>query len=307
MGTATSTLPGRLPGSNPGGNNQTTFAPGVKATPAGAAGNLPFSTMGSGSNPFQAAFTASTTGEGAHGSWSTPSTGTQQTGSLYDTTSHYANGQTDILKQLVDMYGKGVGGSLDNLLKSMSGIDSSIFQQFLASMKPAEASERAGLNQTLGAEGISGNSSVSALANSNLTAQFNAQAAGVNSQLMTQQLQDTMDILMGTKSDAAKEVASSGWGVFADVMNNITGDIGNLMGGSFHSSGSNYGGMGSADNGAAAQLGSGVNLPSAAPGGNASFGADWSGMAPGDNLDTSIFDTSAGDEGIYGETAYSGF
>lgn len=291
-----STLPGRLPASNPGGNNQTNTVPGVKATPAsGTNMNLPFSAGGAGTeNPY---YQASPSGS------LLPIQGGQNVGSLYNYASSYASGQTDISKQLIDMYGKGVGGYLNNLLQDMSGTDSQIFQQYLASMKPVEASERAGLNQTLGAQGISGNSSVNAIANSNLTSQFNAQASQFNSQLMQTQLQDTLDVLMGVRGDAAKEVSASGWGVFADVMNNITGDIGNLMGGSFHSSGSNYGGMGSADNGAAANFGGVASDNSLAGQSLGTMDTQTLDNLPTSDVSAGTFDTSAGDEGIFGEGA----
>jgi len=281
------TSPVRLPSSNTAGNNQT-GPPGLQGANKPAA--IPFSSTGGGSNPL---IPAAGTGSGGFPT-ATPQnqqfgTSPSGAGSLYDPSSSYSNGQSNIDKQLVDIYGKGVGGMLDNLLKGMSGEDSAIFQQWLKSMQPVEASERASLQGSLGAGGVSANSSVNAIASSNLESQFNAQAAGVNSQLMQQQMQDTLDVLMGVRGDAAKEVSSSGWGVLAEVMNNITGDVGNLMGGSYKSGGSNYQNIGSTDNGAAPQLGSNVNMPNAAPGGQ--FGADWSGNAPGDNIDTSIFNS----------------
>jgi hypothetical protein len=283
------TSPVRLPTSNVAGNNQT--SPGVGAS-AARVPIVPFSARAEGNgtmNPFNPFMHSMGSMMG-----STPSD--TSTGSLYDpSTSPGYNGQSNIGKQLTDMYGKGVGGMLDNLLKGMSGDDSAIFQQWLASMKPVEASERAGLQGTLASEGVSGNSSVSAIANSNLTGEFNAQAAGVNSQLMQSQLQDTLSILMGTRGDASKEVASSGWGVFADVMNNITGDAGNLMGGSYKSSGSNYGGIGSADNGAAAQLPNfgAQSQPNELDQLNTqNMGADWLNTS---QVDTSIFDSAPAD------------
>lgn len=282
------TSPVRLPTSNVAGNNQT--SPGVGAS-AARAPIVPFSARAEGNgtmNPFMSS------PMGSPSAMPPPGTGT---GSLYDpsTSPGYHDGQSNIGKQLTDMYGKGVGGMLDNLLKGMSGTDSAIFQQWLASMKPVEASERAGLQGTLASEGVSGNSSVSAIANSNLTGEFNAQAAGVNSQLMQSQLQDTLSILMGTRGDAAKEVASSGWGVFADVMNNITGDAGNLMGGSYKSSGSNYGNVGSADNGAAAQLpnfGAQSQPNELDQLDTQNMGADWLNTS---QVDTSIFDSAPAD------------
>lgn len=226
----------RLPTSNPGGTNQTSLGAGYKGgigTPtAAASGQNPYLSGTPVSSPVNTIPTNPSipTGQGGTGG-----TGTDTGSATYNPTSHYDSGQTDINKQLVDIFGKGVGGSLDYILKNMSGVDSQIFQQWLAGIKPVEASEQAALNQNLGSMGVSGNSSVSAIANANLQSNFNAQAAQENANLMTQNLQDTIGILTGMENPAAKEVASSGWTTFASVMNNITGDIGNLMGGSYQS------------------------------------------------------------------------
>lgn len=204
-----------LPSSNVAGNNQT--SPGL-STAVGTA-QPPFTpTLPVGSAPSTNPYLGATA--------TTPAGGTQ--GSLYNPASSYSSGQTDISKQLVDMYGKGVGGSLNYLLQGMSGNDSAIFQQYVASMQPQMAKAQAALNTGLGAQGVSGNSSVNALAQADLQSQFLAQESGVNSQLMQQQLQDTQSILTGATSDAAKEVATSGWSTFGDVMSNVTQDIGAL-------------------------------------------------------------------------------
>lgn len=303
----------QLPVSNKAGNNQT--SPGIGGA-TGKAPTLPFSSGSTtGQNPFfhsgptpvapgVSAFpqsgASSPVAPGlpatpqASGSdpWSSPSPYSQ--GSLYDPTSSYSNGMSNIDKQLIDMYGKGVGGMLNSILAGMSGTDSQIFKQWLAGQQPVQASERAQLQGTLGQEGISGNSSVSAIANSNLTAQFNAQAAQENSNLMTQQLQDTIGILTGMQGAASKEVASSGWTTFADVMNNITGDIGNLMGGSYQTNAGQ--GLPSAPTGmsntapyAAVQS---QALPNAAPGSLMSY-SDAQGLNSADAFNASLFDSSA--------------
>jgi hypothetical protein len=211
----------KVPYSNPGGNNQTTpGAGGIQTVAAGP--TVPGSTVGSSVNPFLPGG-ATPAGSGMPQPIAAPSvpSGTSD-GSLYNTDSHYSSGITDIKKQLVDIYGKGIGGSLDEILKNMGGTDSAIFKQWLASMQPVEASERAGLNSTLGSMGVGPNSSVNAIAQSNLTSQFNAQAAQEDSQLMQTQLQDTIGILTGTEGDASKETASSGWDVFGKVAGAIS-------------------------------------------------------------------------------------
>lgn len=292
------TSPVRLPASNPAGNNQTSP---LGSMPSARPQAVPFSSSGTGTqNPFFNGPPATAQSSGSTVPFGTPPAGD----GTYNPASSYSSGQTDISKQLTDIYGKGVGGMLDYLLKNMSGSDSQIFQNWLKSMQPVEASERAQLGGTLGAEGISGNSSVSAIANSNLESQFNAQAAGVQSQLQQQSIQDTMNILMGLRGDAAKEVASSGWTVFGDVLKNV-GELGvdalaawkggspgvQLSGSSQGQMGSSESPMGMSNSTSFSDINPGPN--SSAPGG--SFGADWSGNAPGDNLDTSLFDSAPTD------------
>lgn len=219
-----------IPSSNPGGNNQT--SPGGMPAPI-AAGHVPgMPAVGSGPqpvNPFMPVSGAPGSSPVASPAGTVPGAGTSS-GSLYNPASSQSSGQSDISKQLIDMYGKGTGGFLDNLLKNMSGSDSAIFQQFLASMKPVEASERAGLSSTLGTMGVGPNSSVNAIAQGNLTSQFNAEAAKEDSSLMTQQLQDTIGIITGTEGDAAKETASSGWDVFGKVVEGLGTVAGEVTG-----------------------------------------------------------------------------
>lgn len=281
---ATNTM---LPTSNPGGNNQT--GPSTKMT--GVSGAIPFQGGPAGSqNPYFANPGGPTLPSGSAGTqppgswyqgWGALPQGWNSPGSLYPSGSSYGSGETNIEKQLIDIYGKGVGGALNNLLAGMGGTDSQIFQQFLASMKPVWQQQQVGLKQGLGVEGVSGNSSVAGIAEADLGAQQSAQAAGVNSQLMQQQLQDTLSVLMGTKGDAAKEVATSGWDVFASVMNNVTGDIGNLLGGNYNNN-PNPANIGSGDTNP--QL---SNLEMGAPPSDMGYGAS-QGLNTG-SIDLSVF------------------
>jgi len=222
MATVGLPLPGvstsQLPTSNAAGNNQ--YSPPLQGLPP--------------ATPVFSSFTPSGGMQTTNPYLSVPATGAiggQPAGSIYNPASSQSSGQTDISKQLIDIYGKGVGGSLNYLLQNMSGTDSAIFQQYLSSMQPAIAQQKAALAQGLGAMGISGDSSVQGIAQSNLAAQIAAQESGVNANLMQQQLQDTMSILTGAAPSAQKEVAQSGWTDFANVMANITGDVGALFGG----------------------------------------------------------------------------
>ena len=230
----------QLPTSNVAGNNQT--SPGLSVQPSVGQAFTPTLPTGTptSANPYLSATPTSPIGMGIAG----PSAGLMPSGTLapgmaggtigglYNPASSQTSGQTDISKQLTDIYGKGVGGSLNYLLQGMSGTDSAIFQQYLASMAPQMAQAQARLTQGLGSMGVSGNSSVQGLAQADLQSQFLAQESGVNANLMQQQMQNTIGILTGAAPSAQKEVATSGWTDFANVMANITSDIGAMQGGS---------------------------------------------------------------------------
>jgi hypothetical protein len=215
-------MPSTLPTSNVAGNNQT--SPGTGApptampifTPPQAGPGAP-SPMGAG-NPNTLITGLPPTMTGAlPGSPTTTAPGTDPNNPLLD-------------KQLVDIFGKGIGGSLDSTLSGMSGVDSAIFQQWQAGQVPVQQQERAAMHQQEGSAGVSANSSVAAIADTDLTGQFNAQAADVNAKLMEQNQQNTLGVLQGAEGAAAKEVASSGWDVFGQVMQGLGGLAGDVVG-----------------------------------------------------------------------------
>lgn len=218
-----------VPTSNFGGNNQTSPPLSTISKPGQVAGGtVPGGTIGTSgsSNPYMpiGITPMSTTGATSTG------TSSSSTGSLYDTTSSQSSGESDIEKQLIDIYGKGVGGSLNQLLQNMSGTDSSIYQQWLAGQQPVWAQQKADLLGTMGTAGASANSTVVAHGLADLSSQQGAQAAQENSSLMTQQLQDTIGILTGTEQSAQQEVASSGWDVFGQVMQALGNTAGTVVG-----------------------------------------------------------------------------
>jgi len=235
---------GQVPFSNPAGNNQT--SPG--ALPKGSNvnspsfGQIPGSPV-QGSNPYAPTPTVPTSPVAI----AQPSTGgmvpvtsspngatpnTSASNGFITNNSSYSNGQNDLQKQLVDIYGKGVGGSLFSLLNSMSGTDSTVLQEYIKSLQPQMAQAQANTNAALGAGGVSANSSVAAIADSNLNAQEQASIAGESAKLTQSEEMITAQILQGMQGAASKEVATSAWSTFADVMNNITGDVGNVVSGS---------------------------------------------------------------------------
>lgn len=222
-----------VPYSNPAGNNQTgpsfgvpTSGAGAKAAGGKAGGALPVvspvSTPGSvgTANPY---IPPTSTTPGATG---TVPAGPTQSSSFITPNSSYSSGENDLQKQLIDIYGKGVGGSLYTLLSGMSGTNSTILQQYIASLQPQFAKSRADLGASLGAGGVSPNSSVAALGEANLKAQEDAIIAGESANLTQGQEQMTAGILGSEQGAASKEVASSGWDVFGSVL----GDLGKLAG-----------------------------------------------------------------------------
>lgn len=228
-----------IPYSNPAGRNQTAPGGGYK-TPQPLA-TVPTSSPLAGptdttqQNPFIPA-TASSSG-------AAPNTAAAQ--GFITNNSSYSSGENDLQKQLLDIYGKGIGGSLYDLLNNMSGTNSTILQEYIQSLVPQEAKAQANLNSSLGASGVSGNSSVAALGNANLQAQEFADISGESASLTQNQENLTAQLLTGMSGAASKEVATSGWSTFGNVMGAITGDIGALVGGGSPdtSFGSGYGGF----------------------------------------------------------------
>lgn len=131
-------------------------------------------------------------------------------------------------KQLSDIYGKGVGGDLSSLLNSIGGVDSATLQEYIKSLAPQEASSQATLDAGLGASGVGANSSVSAIADSNLQAQEFATIAGESADLTQSGEQLQANVLGGMQNTAAQQVAYSGWDVLGQVAGagaNLAGDV----------------------------------------------------------------------------------
>jgi hypothetical protein len=139
-------------------------------------------------------------------------------------------GQNALQKQLTDIYGQGTGGSLFSLLNSMSGTDSQVLQEYIQSLQPQQKQAQAGVNAALGAGGVSANSSVAALADSNLQSNEFSAIAGQSANLTKSQEDLTAQVLEGTEGASAKEVATSDWSIFGDVMNSVSQDAGAFVG-----------------------------------------------------------------------------
>ena len=211
MGTVST---GTLPVSRPRPEDSTTATP---ITAASVTGATPAS---SGVVPAAAQTTSS--------SGSTANTSAQN--GFITNNSSYSSGENDLQKQLIDIYGKGTGGSLYALLNNMSGTNSTILQEFIQSLGPQEAQAQASTNAALGAGGVSANSSVAAIADSNLQAQEFAAISGESAQLTQSQEELTANILSGMENKSSAEVSTSAWSTFGNVMGDISSDVGTILG-----------------------------------------------------------------------------
>lgn len=194
-----------VPYSNPGGRNQTTPGAGAPVAQPALGGTVPTSPTSTALNPIAAASSNPLV----------PTAGLPQATPATQT--------TDQSKQLTDIYGKGIGGDLNNLLNSIGGTDSATLQEYTASLVPQEATAKANLDASLGAGGVSANSSVAALGNANLQAQETAAIAGESAQLTQSGQNLEASILSGTEQAATAEVAESGWNVFGQVAQDLGG------------------------------------------------------------------------------------
>ena len=217
--------PIQIPSSNPAGKNQTNPSTGGVATPAAA---VPMATQPTGtatpaaSNPYMPVATPAQAVNPSSG-------GVPDATGLSSSTANVAGSDGGLTKQLVDIYGKGVGGAEANLLENMSGVDSATLQQFEQSLVPQEAVAQSNLNAALGAGGVSANSSVAALGDANLQSQEFAAVSGEKANLLQSQEQLSAQILGGMQQSAQSEVASSGWDVFGQVMSGIGADSEGIM------------------------------------------------------------------------------
>lgn len=141
------------------------------------------------------------------------------------------NGNNNLYNQFTDIYGQGVGASLFSLLNNMSGTNSTALQEYEQSLAPQEATAEANIGSSLGASGVSANSSVNALAQANLQSQETSAIAGEAENLTLNQEQMTANILQGTEGAATKEVSTTPLSIFGDVMSQVGSDAATLFGG----------------------------------------------------------------------------
>jgi hypothetical protein len=247
---ATSTM---VPYSNPAGNNQTS-PPGLNQGNNGAVAvpvvaGAPGSTA---ANPFVPITPGQVTGGsapvvGAPGGV-VPTNTSESGGNTYAQGSNpggfitnnlsNTNGQNNLYNQLTDIYGQGTGASLFSLLSNMSGTNSTTLQEYINSLAPQEATGQANINASLGAAGVSANSSVAGIADANLQSQEFANISAESANLTQSQEDLTAQILEGTEGAATKEVGTTPLSIFGDVLGQVGGDASTLFSGGIPSLGS---------------------------------------------------------------------
>ncbi len=237
--------PANIPFSNNGGNNQYSPAVGAGSTPSpivstgtpgigmGNIPNNPYSPVPTGTAP-----TANNPGVSnpiVPGAVAAPTNPLQSgSGGYAGNVQPIVPGGTasnNLLKQFTDIYGQGTGASLFNLVNNMSGTDSTVLQEYIQSLAPSFAQSQATVNTTLGEQGVGKNSTVNAIAQSNLQSQENANISGEAASLTMDQQQLTAQILEGTEGASAKETASSPWTILGNVLASGASDIGAITSG----------------------------------------------------------------------------
>lgn len=184
-----------IPTSNVAGNNQTTpTTAGAVTTTTTAAGNVP----------------------GA----ATQTTNPYATTSVLNTNT--THGQNSLLDQWQDIYGQGTGDQMYNLFSSWAGgVGAGDIEQLKTALAPQFAASQSALSSKLGAQGVGANSSVNAIAQSNLSAQENATIASEATSMEQENQKLMLSMLQGTQEASASEVASSGWDVFGSVLSDL--------------------------------------------------------------------------------------
>ena len=167
-----------IPYSNPAGNNQTTPSVGAASTAVPAAlpgGTTPMATAAgpaaaSNTNPLVPTTTAAGSVPSAVGS----------------------NPQTQ--SELSSIFGTGEASLINNFLSGVGGTQSQVLTEYINSLAPQQAAAQAQTNTALGAGGVSANSSVNAIAQSNLAAQEESTIAAQSASLTEtgEQMQESM-------------------------------------------------------------------------------------------------------------------
>lgn len=139
--------------------------------------------------------------------------------------------QGNLGKQASDLYGKGVGGLLTSEIENLGSNDSSYMQAYEKAMAPINAENLATLETNLGNEGVSGNSSTSAIAQADFNANVTSQEGMQEEELQMNDLNQLLGLtesMEGTSSQAQQVTPLS---IFGKVAGDIGSDVGGALGG----------------------------------------------------------------------------
>lgn len=128
-------------------------------------------------------------------------------------------------KQLIDEYGKGVGGLLTSELTNLGSADSSYMKAYESAMAMPNSEALSTLQTQLGNEGVSGNSSTAALATADLLSQQSAQEGLQEQQLLQSNIAEELGLTQGLQSTANKAQQDTGWSIFGSVLGDIGGAV----------------------------------------------------------------------------------
>lgn len=132
----------------------------------------------------------------------------------------------NLQKQLIDIYGKGVGGAIGTLLQNLGSNNSAFLDSFRQAMAGQQAEDLSTIGTSLGNAGISADSSTSAIEKADYLAKSNAQLGLQEQQLINQETSQAIGLVQGTQESAQKEVSSS----WLDTLGQVAGIAGTFVG-----------------------------------------------------------------------------
>lgn len=131
--------------------------------------------------------------------------------------------QGDLSKQLSDLYGKGVGSLLGSELSNLGSADSSYMKAYESAVAMPNSEALTTLQTSLANEGISGNSSTAALAQSDLLSQQTAQEGLQEQQLLQSNIAEQLGLTSSLTGTANQAQQNTGWSIFGSVLGDIGG------------------------------------------------------------------------------------
>jgi len=138
--------------------------------------------------------------------------------------------QQQLQKQLIDIYGKGTGGQLANLINNLGSNDSQYMQAYQTAMAKVQAEGLSTIGTSLGNAGISSDSSTSAIEKGSYLSGLGAQAGMQEMQLLQQETGLKANLLAGTENKAAQEVGTSWMDTAGQVLGLVGGVAADAMG-----------------------------------------------------------------------------